>query len=422
MQTMGRRKTNYVQIIDEALCKGCVHCMKACPTKAIRVREGRIARIEGTCIDCGECIRACPRGAVEAITSTSDLSNLSAYAIISVNPVLYLQFGENVLPNDVLLALRKVFKYVYDEGQTYEIFNVVMDLHIKDNRKKVDPIWPLISPYCPVVTRLIAHRFPSLLEHVPSIITPREIAGKDIKERLESENVVKVEDIGVYHVTPCSAEMISIREPMALEVSYLDGTIGINEVYAIVEKNLKSIAGDAILHRSGGVGIGWSGSGGEIAGMGSGRFLAVSGIKETTRYLEKIEMGLLTDVEYIEFRACTEGCIGGPLSVRDRYHAKYIAQRMTRMFGIEKRIAPGFVYDAYKSGWFHAEMNRKPPDDGGKHVHVATAITRMAEVEAILDRLPGKDCGACGSPDCAVFAEDVVDGGNAIENCIFQKG
>ncbi|MGB9499658.1 MAG: [Fe-Fe] hydrogenase large subunit C-terminal domain-containing protein [Dissulfuribacterales bacterium] len=55
----------------------------------------------------------------------------------------------------------------------------------------------------------------------------------------------------------------------------------------------------------------WGMSGGEIAGMRLDSVIAVSGLKEIMAYIEKIEMGLLRDMEYIEFRACSEGCLGG---------------------------------------------------------------------------------------------------------------
>ena len=61
-----KKHFDYV-LIDEELCNGCVLCMKACPTKAIRVEENRVARIQGVCIDCGECVKVCPRGAVKPI-------------------------------------------------------------------------------------------------------------------------------------------------------------------------------------------------------------------------------------------------------------------------------------------------------------------------------------------------------------------
>ena len=198
---------HYVQI-DEKLCNGCVLCTKACPTKSIRVKEGRVARIEGFCIDCGNCIRVCPKGAIKAITTGSDALKMNRYTIVNVSPVLYAQFGEDVMPNDVLLALRKVFNYVYDQSYTQELFNVATELYISESRKKGGVPWPV----CPVVNHLIAYRFPSLLKHILPITTPREIAARELRKRMYEKMGYKIEDIGVYHVTPCSAKMISIKQ------------------------------------------------------------------------------------------------------------------------------------------------------------------------------------------------------------------
>ena len=409
---------HYVQI-DEKRCNGCVLCMKACPTKAIRVKDNRVARIEGVCIDCGECIRVCPRGAIKAITTGSAASRISPYTIISASPVLYAQFGEDVMPNDILLALRKVFKYVYDQAYTHELCNVATELYIRENRGREDAIWPLISPVCPVVNRLIAYRFPSLLKHIIPVITPREIAARELKKRLYCESVFKTKEFGVYHVTPCSAKMISINEPMFLEASYLDGAMGINEVYEVVKKNLHEVDEDVMLHRSGGVGMGWSICGGEIAGLDEGSYLAVSGLQETVLYLEKIEMGLLNDIEYFEFRACVEGCIGGPLTVADRYEAKRTVQRLVRMFGQEKRLKFAQAQSAYKEGWFFSEVERKPLGGKPKPLSIAEGIARQERLEDILKKLPEKECGLCGAPDCRTFAEDVADGKALLKDCVF---
>ena len=49
-------------------CQGCVTCVKACPTEAIRVRNGKAELIEARCIDCGECLRRCGYHAIVAET------------------------------------------------------------------------------------------------------------------------------------------------------------------------------------------------------------------------------------------------------------------------------------------------------------------------------------------------------------------
>jgi len=334
---------------------------------------------------------------------------------------LYTQFGEDIMPNEVLLALKKAFKYVYDQAYTHELFNLATELYIKENREKASPIWPLISPICPVVNRLIAHRFPSLLKHVLPIVTPRELAAREAKKRLRHEKVFKTEDFGVYHVTPCSAKMISISSPMFLETSYLDGAVGIHEVYDLVTKNLQHLEEEVMLHRSGGVGLGWGISGGEIAGLDEGNCLAVSGIQETIRYLEKIEMGLFREIEYFEFRTCLEGCIGGPLTVSDRYQAKHTLQRLVRLFGQEKRPKYASAQKAYEEGWFFAERKEPLLGEQEKRLGIREAIERQQRVEDLLQKLPGKECGACGSPDCQTFAEDVAEERVALAACIFLR-
>ena len=411
---------HYVQI-DEDLCNGCVLCTKACPTKAIRVRHGRVARIEGICIDCGECIRVCTRGAIKVIPAGKDLSSMTRHAIMSVSSVLYSQFGDNVMPNDLLLALRKVFKYVYDQSSANELCNAATDLYLKENRAKEGTTWPLISPSCPVVNRLIAHRFPSLFKHILPIITPREIAAKRLREGLHLEGIPEAKDIGIFHITSCSAERISIKEPMFLKSSYLNGAVGLNDAYPLIKKEIKNIDGGTMLHRSSGVGIGWAVSGGEIAGLDSGSFLAVSGIPETLRYLERIEMGLLSDIEYVELRACPGGCVGGSMIVTDRYLAKHTVQRLVRMFGEEKRVKRPEVEAAYQAGWFFSAKKRSLPVDESGRLSLAEAIKRQQKVEETLQLLPEKECGACGSPDCRTFAEDVVDGTNSLKNCVFKS-
>ncbi len=410
------RTSSYIQM-EKGLCTGCVLCMKACPTKSIRVRDGKATRVGDRCIDCGECIRVCPKGAIKAVTTWSGQAELSPYSVVGASPVLYAQFGNEVMPNDILIALRRIFNYVYDQAYAHELYNAVTELYIKGNRGKEESVWPLISPACPVVNRLIALRFPSLLKHLLPFIPPREIAAREMKRRFKEKRIFGDQEAAVYHISPCSAKMISIQAPMFTEKSYLSGALGINEIYDLVVKHLGEEDEDLILHVSSGVGVGWGMSGGEIAGLDDVACLAVSGMQETIRYLEKIEMGLFRNIEYFEFRSCREGCIGGPLTVADKYQAKGILQKFGRMFGHGKRVRRSQVQRAYQEGWFLKETLEIGTVKGEKRLPIAEAIARQDRIESILRKLPGKECGQCGSPDCKSFAEDVADGQVKQESC-----
>ncbi|MBW1705744.1 MAG: 4Fe-4S binding protein [Deltaproteobacteria bacterium] len=412
----------YVEI-DETLCNGCVLCMKACPTKAIRVRNN-LASIEGVCIACGECINVCPRGAIKAVVTGNDYLNGAGYSIVSASTALYPQFGEKVMPNDVLLGLRRMgFRHVHDQAYTNEIFNVATELYIRERLVGMKLPFPVISPICPVVVRLIAYRFPSLLEHIPPLVTPREIVAREAKRRFSAKYGDGPEDVKVLHISPCPGKMICIKESVLQSSSYLDGAIGINSIYNSLKQNILEVKEDIVLHHSGGLGLGWAMSGGEVAGLDMD-CIAVSGIQETIRYLEKIEMGLLHDIDYIEFRICTTGCLGGPFTVADKYQARHNLKRYVRMFGVEKRVKYEYVKKLYEAGWFFTDRETVPLEEKPPRIsasEISKGIERQNRVEEILRLLPRKECGVCGSPDCRTFAEDVIDEKTSLESCVYWQ-
>jgi hypothetical protein len=396
--------------------------MKACPTKAIRVRGG-LARIEGICVDCLECVRVCPRGAVKGVTPEyTTLKNGGLY-VVSPSSVLYSQFGGGFLPNDILLGLRAMgYGYVHDQSYTSEIYNFATELYIREERKKPEPRFPLISAICPVVERLITYRFPSLLDHILPLATPREIVTREAKKRFSKKNKCRPEDVSLLHITPCPSISNQIMEHFLRDPSNKDRAIGISAIHERIRQKAQeqSMEQDRVLHYSGGVGVGWGKSGGEIASLNA-HSLAVSGIHETIRYMEKVEMGLLEEFEFLELRVCTEGCIGGPFTVADRYQAKHLLKKLVRMFGEERRIKYNYVLKLYNEGWFRSNWKRVPRESISPRLSISKNIERQNKVEKLLQELPGIECGACGSPDCRTFAEDLVDGRARLEDCVFRQ-
>jgi Na+-translocating ferredoxin:NAD+ oxidoreductase RNF subunit RnfB len=47
------------------------------------------------------------------------------------------------------------------------------------------------------------------------------------------------------------------------------------------------------------------------------------------------------------------------------------------------------------------------------------AVRKLSLIDGMLRSLPGRDCGTCGSPSCAAFAEDVVLGRLSEDACRF---
>ena len=49
--------------------------------------------------------------------------------------------------------------------------------------------------------------------------------------------------------------------------------------------------------------------------------------------------------------------------------------------------------------------------------NIAESMRMMADIQKLKATLPGIDCGACGSPSCRAFAEDVVKKNLCLEDC-----
>ena len=88
--------------IDPDRCRGCLSCMRVCPTHAIRVRDGKARYRSDHCIDCGACLRACPSGAIAATTwSVEDLSRFK-FKVAVPSPVLFGQFPAGITPAQIV--------------------------------------------------------------------------------------------------------------------------------------------------------------------------------------------------------------------------------------------------------------------------------------------------------------------------------
>jgi iron only hydrogenase large subunit-like protein len=309
------------------------------------------------------------------------------------------------------------------------MFLYAAEQYISENRITRQSPWPLISPVCPVVIRLIAYQFPNLLPHILPIMRPISLLAKEAREQISREYKIDKDSVILYHLTPCPAKIVPSRASFSQENSLVNRTMGIKDAYAHIKNQLNHMKKDGIdvlweeaeTQKISGNCLMWGISGGEISGINSGKTLAVSGLRETISYLEKIELGLFKDLEYIEFRTCPEGCIGGALNAVDKYMAKNTIQKMIRRFGFDMPTPKDKMLLLYEDEW---ELSDTTQDElqrifGVQREHIS--MQQLKEIENILEMIKGRDCAACGAPDCRTFAEDVVLGKAGLSECIMLR-
>ena len=90
---------------------------------------------------------------------------------------------------------------------------------------------PVISSACPAVVRLIRVRFPNLIENVLDFNPPMEEAARLARERAVKRTGYSKSDIGIFFITPCTAKITAIKQPICNNGSNVDGVFGIKDIY-----------------------------------------------------------------------------------------------------------------------------------------------------------------------------------------------
>ncbi len=399
-------------MLDTEKCKGCINCMKRCPTEAIRVRNGKAHIIDDRCIDCGECIRICHNHAKKAVYDNFDIINDFKYKVALPAPSLYGQFNNLTDIDYVLTGLKLIgFDDVWEVSRSAEIISdLTRKLLNKDNIVK-----PCISSACPAVERLIAVRFPNLCDNILPVLAPVEIAAKKAREEAVKISGLKPEEIGIFFISPCPAKVTSAKFPIGHNDRLIDGVLSASEVYFRLVPAMSDIEFPQQLSSSGLVGISWASSGGESSALLRDKYLAADGIENVIKVLEELEDDKLNDLEFIELNACAGGCVGGVLNIENPFVArakiqslrKYLPVSLNR-FDQRDNSIDDFMWTAQLE---YVPVFRLDNDR-------SVALRKLKEMNSICESLPGLDCGLCGAPTCRAFAEDIVNGDVSIDQCV----
>lgn len=403
-------------VLDESKCTGCTTCIKHCPTEAIRIRDGRAVINNQRCIDCGECIRVCPQKAKKAVCGK--LANMQRFKwkIALPAPTLYGQFDNLDEIDYVLNGLIDIgFDDVYEVSKAAELVTAYTRLYLKlDGIKK-----PAISSACPVITRLISLRFPSLEEHVIHMLPPMEIAARLAKEKAAAEHPeLKEDEIGVCFISPCPAKTSYVKNGFASYKSFVDEVVSISDIYFLLIAKMKKDNDIKPMCESGRIGLGWARSGGEATAIFNSDYLAADGIDNVIRVLDAVENGNIPPLDFIELNACTGGCVGGVLTIQNPFIAKARLQTLRRYLPVARNsLSKEESESAYIPDHYLFEDLPEYDPISRLSDSIAESMRMMADIQKLKGALPGIDCGSCGAPTCRAFAEDVVKNLALITDC-----
>ena len=393
------------------LCRECLRCLRACATRALRVRGGEPGLLEHLCIDCTACIEACETGAL-AIDARTDPPRPPEGAVVVVPPAFLAQFGPGVSPERVVEALRELG---YRDAVSTARWEAALRRAVLDYARAEARRSPVISPVCPAVVNLIELRFPSLIPDVAPFLSPIEAA----RAELAGENALFVAACPSQHTAlrsgPASSKVEAIATAGLLNAvlrrldGWTNGRVDECRQGSGVSSPCFQPSIRPVIHPSKGLGDKTADTSPDAPeAEPSGPVLEVEGISHVVRVLEEAENGLLPDVEAIEPYACDHGCFGSPLFREDAF----VARRRCGSVGVGGALAR-----AVRRGRPFASRPGLRLD-----ADMAKAIEKLSRIDELTRRLPGKDCATCGAPTCGALAEDIVLGRASEAACIHLAG
>jgi iron only hydrogenase large subunit-like protein len=402
-------------IADHSQCIECSACTRVCPSHALRVRDKIVQTKQERCLNCGACIVACKHGALRARTSTS--ADLERFKIRVAVPsvVLYGQFGDDVLPGQILSAFRALgFDTGCDISWVCEMVAAAIDAYLTDCHGP----WPQISMTCPAVVRLIQLRYPDLIPHLVPIDPPREVAPKLHRARLAAEYGVDPSEVGMFYISPCTAQVDAIERPLGRQASSLDGAFAISELYGPLLRAIRNTpnvdSGDPVSIR----GLRWVMASGELPGMRNLNSISVKGLQDVVYVLDRIEAGRCEGADFINAYICSDGCFSGHLTIASRYSAQRYLHQIVRQLGEQPPVKEERVRSLLKARLFELD-DAILPRPAQPEADLRRTAARQRQKREVWSQLPKRDCAACGAPDCDSLAGDVVDGDAQLTDCPF---
>lgn len=391
---------------NKARCRDCYRCVRVCPVKAIRMREGQAFVVAEACVSCGTCIRECPQGAkvfhrdverVEAMLATPGIT------VASVAPSFAAFYSE--------AEARRLPSLLRGLGFARVAETAVGALAVARETARWAAARPgqvSIASSCPAVVRYIECYQPGQLDRLAPVASPMVAHARHLKRKYGAGT--KVVFIG-----PCVAKKWEAGQ--ADDGRSVDAVLTFQELGEwLVRRGLSLAAAEesAFDEEPGGEARLFSLVGGSLrtAGLPSdlldGQRLSVSGIGELEEALSLDHPGAGLLVEPL---FCRQGCINGPAACGTR--------------SLFERRAALLAYAAARPGGAgepaggDVAISRVPRADG-----VARGLVTEAALLAELERT-GKanpenqlNCGACGYASCRDKARAVLTGMAEREMCI----
>lgn len=386
-------------------CQDCYKCVRHCHCKAIRIVNARAAVIPELCVSCGECVKVCP---AEAKKIRSDLSRAQyllhsgAKVYASIAPS-YVGYFKDIPIGRLAAALKRLGFVGASETAIGAQF---VSAQTAELLKQAGP-GVYLSTACPASVDFIRKYYPAWTDNFLPVASPVMAHCKYLKQ-------IYGDDIKIIFVGPCAAKKNEAdRNPDDLSLAI---------TFAALESWLKSegisldkMNEEPLVPVQAEEGRVYSIEGGMNETLRSpevdARLLAVSGLPNIARLIEKVDLATLKESGskiFVEMLACDGGCVNGPVMGRESSRIDILLETAAHA---PHRSSVGRKVPVNIQQLIYPDRHSEPqPEEAA----ILQALHRIGKYSAE-DEL---NCGGCGYNSCREFAKAMLDGKAETSMCL----
>ena len=394
----------------EAECQDCYKCVRHCPVKAIKVRDGHAAVLPELCVACGKCVEVCPVKAKRVRSDTARLERMfsePAPVYASLAPSWVSEFKEISAPQ-LIRALKTLgFTGVSETALGAQLVSAEV-------AKELDgkPCGLLLSSACPTAVDYIRKYIPRLASKITRVGSPLMAHCRLLRDAFG-------EGIRVVFIGPCiSKKNEADRNPALLDlaITYPELRQMLREA-DIEPEAMEPEPGDRFLPESAEEGAQYPVEGGmndTIRFQCKNRkvhYFTLTGLDNMKLALEGLNLDEIPKDEtvFIETLACPGGCVHGPCT---EHNSPGLLERL-RVLG--KARFPAAPRRRKTDGSIAADYPGEAVEAPKPAVSDIQAALRSIGKTTPEDEL---NCDGCGYGTCRNFAQALIAGHAEPSMCV----
>jgi iron only hydrogenase large subunit-like protein len=425
-------------------CRDCYKCVRACPVKAIRVKDGSAVVDHQRCIFCGRCVEVCPAKAKKIrndIASAKQLLTGRRSVYVSLAPSFSAEFAG--YEQQLFKALLRLgFAGISETALGAQLVSQRIDTLLTQRSNNSNPA---ISTACPSVVEMVRKYYPDLVEELTPVHSPlgahsallRKLYGQDIgvvfigpciAKKLEADRHAGIPDVSLTFAELrqwFAGEGIDLKKEVSENLTPAEYTDPSQQWFSITAIQDNEVPEPKLVPYEAGRTVGYAVESGMLTTLvNHGDLLeegaTASGTQSVLQALETIRTRTCSEPlpGFFEFLSCPGGCVNGPGCSsassevsRKLSNNRYTKKRLDRLEAGNPSGSPD-LEELDISCSFQAADDIWQVGLGASDI--ARALTALGKGRE-RDRL---NCGGCGYNSCEDFARAYLEGMAEAEMCV----